>query len=326
MGWVGWHVELRLREASVDALAELTAEMVAVARDEAGCVAYERFTDGEVIDLFELYRDEDTAIAHLMGFQTRFAPRLNDLVDRVHFHVYGDAGERIVRLCEPYGARRFRSLASLHDATSDAVTPLDIITTATSLAASLAAVDGASFGTVIPGMQWTAQRTLDHVADCLALYSRYVATRATARLEPIRDGRANATIAGLLADAVDAAQMLRLALDTMTWAERAFHPAGLADKSGWSAMACDEILVHGVDIATTVGARFDPDADLVERVVRRLFPWAPDTGTALQRLLWANGRAELEGHPRLDATWYWWCRPVREWDGHRHTRTAPPAW
>lgn len=61
-------------------------------------------------------------------------------------------------------------------------------------------------------------------------------------------------------------------------------------------MACDELLVHGIDIARTLGLDFEPDVEIVDRVVRRLFPWAPETGTPLERLMWANGRNELGEH------------------------------
>jgi hypothetical protein len=56
---------------------------------------------------------------------------------------------------------------------------------------------------------------------------------------------------------------------------RAFHPAGMADAEGFLAMGCDEILVHTGDIAEGLGIAVAPPADLCQRVVARLFPWAP---------------------------------------------------
>jgi hypothetical protein len=91
-------------------------------------------------------------------------------------------------------------------------------------------------------------------------------------------------------------------------------------------MACDELLVHGLEVAEAVGAPFSPAEATVEAVVARLFPWAPTHGTPLERLRWCNGRAPLGEEPQLDPSWYWWSRPLEEWDGQRHRRTKPPAW
>lgn len=184
----------------------------------------------------------------------------------------------------------------------------------------------AMFEEALAGSDWTARRTLDHIADALVLYAAYIATRATERLPPLRDGRAAATGSDLMVDISSAAAILRRLLDAMGPDERVFHPAGFADQSGWVAMACDEILVHGLDIAAAIEVPFDPDPAVVDRVVERLFPWTPNLGTPVERLLWANGRRSLGDHPQLDSLWYWWCRPLVEWDGRRHTRSAPPAW
>ena len=218
----------------------------------------------------------------------------------------------------------------MSESTAGEVEPADIEAVAIVLAAALAGVedldDGERFDRGLADSEWTTRRTIDHLADALTLYSVYVASRATGRLQPLRDGRPTATIDELLGDVRHAAAILRRLLDAMGSTERAFHPAGPADRSGWAAMACDELIVHGVEIATAVGAPFTPDEEVVERALRRLFPWAPDTGTAIERLLWANGRSRPRRNPRLDPLWYWWSRPLHEWDGRQHRRSAPPAW
>ncbi len=56
---------------------------------------------------------------------------------------------------------------------------------------------------------------------------------------------------------------------------RAFHPAGMADVSGWIGMGCAEILVHTGDIARGLGLPYRPPDELCSRVRARLFPWAP---------------------------------------------------
>ncbi|MEL7155181.1 MAG: hypothetical protein AAFN30_01125 [Actinomycetota bacterium] len=180
----------------------------------------------------------------------------------------------------------------------------------------------------LPGSTWTARRTVDHIADALVLYGRYVGTRATGRVEPLRDGRPAASFAALCDDVVDAASVLARLIDGMGDGELAHHPAGAADASGWAAMACDEIMVHGHDVCEVAEVDLQLPPDLIEAVLARLFPWAPPptAGTPLERLLWCNGRTALPGHPRQDELWYWWSRPLDTWNGVPHRRQAPPAW
>src|SRR6478735_4891249 len=49
-----------------------------------------------------------------------------------------------------------------------------------------------------------------------------------------------------------------------------------------------------------------PSAGLSEATLRRLFPWAPHDADPWRTLLWANGRADLPGHPR-QREWRWHC-------------------
>jgi hypothetical protein len=98
-------------------------------------------------------------------------------------------------------------------------------------------------------------------------------------------------------------------------AARAFHPAGLADPSGWVAMGIDELLVHTADVASGLGAPFKLDAELARQVLDRLFPWWPSAEEPTAALLWANGRTSLAGHPSPGAAWLWHCAPLDEWDG-----------
>ncbi len=193
---------------------------------------------------------------------------------------------------------------------------------------ALAGVGPEQVANRLPDSAWTARRTVDHIADALVLYGRYVATRATSRLEALRDGRPEASFAALCRDVSDAAALLARLVDGMDAGEVAYHPAGAADASGWAAMACDEIIVHGHDACAAVGVDLAIPGELVEVVLARLFPWAPpaSAGAPMERLLWCNGRLALPGHPRQDELWYWWCRPLSEWDGVPHRRTAPPAW
>lgn len=112
------------------------------------------------------------------------------------------------------------------------------------------------------------------------------------------------TYASILADVVDAAPA----------DARGFHPAGLADPSGFAAMGCDELLIHTADVGLGLGEPFAPPSDLAELVLRRLFPWVDVDRDPWELLRWANGRTALPDRPRLSG-WRWHCAPLDEWDG-----------
>jgi hypothetical protein len=91
--------------------------------------------------------------------------------------------------------------------------------------------------------------------------------------------------------------------------------AGMADRSGFLAMGCDEILIHTDDILRGLGSSFSPPPEIVSRVLARLFPWAPTNTDPWETLRWANGRADLGDLPNPGPNWIWHCAPLEEWDG-----------
>jgi hypothetical protein len=93
----------------------------------------------------------------------------------------------------------------------------------------------------------------------------------------------------------------------------------MADASGFAAMGCDEILVHGYDLATGLDLAYDPPAAAAEATLRRLFPWAPTDTDPWATLLWANGRAALGEQPP-EKRWLWQCAPLAEWNGEIRRR------
>jgi hypothetical protein len=105
--------------------------------------------------------------------------------------------------------------------------------------------------------------------------------------------------------------------------DRGYHPFGMADRSGFAAMGCDEILVHGSDVAQGLRVVYDPPRDVCERTLRRLFPWAPSGVDPWAGLLWANGRAPL-GDRLPGRQHLWHCRPLAEWDGVAPARFDAP--
>ena len=86
--------------------------------------------------------------------------------------------------------------------------------------------------------------------------------------------------------------MLAAAVDAAPPSLRGFHPFGSPDPSGFAAMACDELLVHGRDAALGLGREFGGDAGLASSILARLYPWHPlgAGDDPWQVLLWANGR------------------------------------
>ncbi|MGH8899451.1 MAG: hypothetical protein ACRDZ4_21110 [Egibacteraceae bacterium] len=175
-------------------------------------------------------------------------------------------------------------------------------------------------------LQWTARRTIDHIPDVLLFYSGQLAARADRRLPFPRNSDPDASVDDLIELVGVAAAILAEVAVAAGPSARAFHPAGRADASGFLGMGCDELLVHTGDIAHGLRAPFAPPAQLCQRVVERLFPWAPGDFDPWATLRWANGRAALPGHDRLDPDWYWHCAPIDEWDGTVARRTRPPGW
>jgi uncharacterized protein (TIGR03083 family) len=122
--------------------------------------------------------------------------------------------------------------------------------------------------------------------------------KATVLVDALRSGGA------LLAAAVSAAEP----------DQRGWHPFGIADRSGFAAMGCDEALVHGADLAAGLGVTFVPPTAVCEHVVSRIFPWAPAGAEPWAALQWANGRTAL-GDRQPERRWLWHCAPLTEWDG-----------
>ena len=175
-------------------------------------------------------------------------------------------------------------------------------------------------------LNWDCRRTLDHIPDALALYASHLATAATSRLPRFRDGNPSASVPDLLETVGAAAAVLAAVARAAPAGTCAFHPAGMADASGFLAMGCVETVIHTDDIARGLGLPFRPPDELVDRVLRRLFPWAPTAGDVWASLRWACGRAPLPDRERLAPDWYWHCAPLAEWDGTIKKRSAPPGW
>lgn len=175
-------------------------------------------------------------------------------------------------------------------------------------------------------LEWDCRRTLDHVVDTMFLYAAYLASRATGRMSPPRNGDPTASPEQLLQSAGAAAAVLAEVARAAPEGTRAFHPGGIADVPGWLAMACEEVLIHTDDVAQGLGLTFRSPDELAAKIVTRLFPWAPSEPDPWASLRWAAGRIALPDRERLDPLWGWHPAPLAEWDGTIKRRTSPPAW
>ncbi|SFP70535.1 Mycothiol maleylpyruvate isomerase N-terminal domain-containing protein [Amycolatopsis arida] len=173
------------------------------------------------------------------------------------------------------------------------------------------------------GLDWTCWETVEHLADDFFAYAAQLGPKPPpvdhhvpfgyGRRRP--DGPDNSVTAdptagptGLL-EVLDAcgaflAAMVRTAPPTT----RGFHGFGVSDPEGFAAMGLVEALVHTHDLAEGLGLHWEPPADVCARVLHRLFPNAPATTAPWPTLLWATGRGELPGHPRL-TSWRWYGEP-----------------
>ena len=158
------------------------------------------------------------------------------------------------------------------------------------------------------GLRWTCRATLAHIVDCALWYAAMLARRSEGDVHvPEADPAAPASL--LLDGLHSTGHVLAAVVASADPADRARHPFGVGDRSGFAAMGCDEALVHGADIAAGLGLPYTPPGDVCRRVVRRLFPQAPHDGDPWELLLWANGRRDLADQP-TSRRWTFHCAPL----------------
>lgn len=186
---------------------------------------------------------------------------------------------------------------------------------------SLRTVEQAGWEVIAAPTSWTCRNTLDHMANGLCGYATSLSNRLTDRRRLPRNGDADASPSELIDIVGEFVGLLAVVAEAAPPGARGLHPSGMADRDGFVAMGCDEILIHTSDITMAAGTPLSPPPPLAARVRDRLFPWAPRQVDPWQALLWANGRAELAGVGRLQADWWWQSAPLSEWSGERRRRT-----
>ncbi|SEG33150.1 hypothetical protein SAMN05444920_102610 [Nonomuraea solani] len=173
-------------------------------------------------------------------------------------------------------------------------------------------------------LEWTCWETVEHLADDLFAYAAQLGLTTPPLddyvpfiLESRRPGGPGNTVhadrkagpAGLMQVLQASGALLVAMVRTAPPHARAHHTFGPADAAASAGMGLVETLVHVHDLAEGLGLTWTPPADMCARVLARLFPDAPRDTDPWTTLLWATGRAELPGRPRL-TEWRWYNEPV----------------
>ncbi len=151
-------------------------------------------------------------------------------------------------------------------------------------------------------LEWSCWETASHVAHDLVAYAGQVAGGATASYLPIDLVVAPSSPREVLEVVSACGRLLGAAVEHAGPETVAWH-WGMSDAAGFAAMGIAETLVHTHDIAHGFGVAWRPPEALSQLVVDRLLPNAPQ-GRASDVLLWATGRSDLEGSPRV-REWVW---------------------
>lgn len=151
-------------------------------------------------------------------------------------------------------------------------------------------------------LEWSCWETAAHVAHDLVAYAGQVAGSATASYLPFDLVVAPSPPREVLQVVVACGRLLSGAADHAEPDAVAWH-WGMSDAAGFAAMGVAEALVHTHDITQGLGVGWRAPESLSRLVVDRLLPDAPQ-GRASDVLLWATGRADLEGHARI-SEWVW---------------------
>jgi hypothetical protein len=185
----------------------------------------------------------------------------------------------------------------------------DLLKVADLCTVTLAPAVEADWGARAQPTEWTCRQTLKHL--CSLAFAPQLATRASDFQPLALQVVPNAPVAQLVqtmhAMTVILAEVARAAPRTA----RAFHPAGMADPSGWIAMGIDELLIHRRWSWPRTSDRGRGRPSRPRPAVSMVAPEAEPR----QALLWANGRSDLPRHPSPGGSWLWHCAPLTEWDG-----------
>jgi hypothetical protein len=155
-------------------------------------------------------------------------------------------------------------------------------------------------------LEWSCWETASHVANDLVKYAAQVAGGATASYLPFHLVVAPSPPREVLKVVAACGRLLSGAVEHAGPETLAWH-WGMSDAAGFAAMGVAETLIHTHDITQGLGVDWRPPESLSQAVVDRLLSMPPP-GRASDVLLWATGRADLEGRPRV-SEWVWRAAP-----------------
>ncbi|WP_225834024.1 GNAT family N-acetyltransferase [Streptomyces sp. NK08204] len=157
------------------------------------------------------------------------------------------------------------------------------------------------------GLDWNCHDTALHIATALMRYTGNLAGRAQDASTPFHitldDGTDNT---GLLHVIETAGAVLAAVVRTAPATARGFHPFPFnsANRDGFAAMGVTEVLLHTYDATQGLNVAYEPPAHLAEFALTSIFPAVQPTTDPWRTLLWATGRGELPGRPRV-TEWHW---------------------
>ncbi len=166
-----------------------------------------------------------------------------------------------------------------------------------------------------PRMDWTRHVIASHICGALQFYATQLAVGSDRYTPTIRLDEAG--IKSYERPGLVKSQTTLLAAVARGAAPgtRAWHPSGLPDSEGFLAIGCTEVLLHCWDAVQGTDLEFEGDSEISDRILRRIFPWAPTETPRWQTLLFVTGRADLEGHESPGEQWMWHSNLLDEWDG-----------
>jgi uncharacterized protein (TIGR03083 family) len=124
-----------------------------------------------------------------------------------------------------------------------------------------ASMDG-DWNASVPGLDFSITEVVAHAAETCLWYAIDLAA-AGKDLKSVEHRVKTDTSPADVVDTLAAyAEVVAAVIEPAPGTARGFHPFGMADPSGFAAMACDEMLIHTDDAARGLGLAFHPDPDL----------------------------------------------------------------
>ena len=149
-------------------------------------------------------------------------------------------------------------------------------------------------------LEWSCWKTADHTVDCVFSYALFLASRRQEGYPPFDLLRAlpEATPADLVEGLHAVVRMLRAVIVTSPPGTRAVLTRTTdGDASDFAPRAAHEMILHGYDVCSGLGVRFEPPRDVSRRLLLHTNAWLPsgadsiETSDAWSDLLARSGRA-----------------------------------